>query len=64
MQKIYWTMLGELKDLLAMELTGKDGGPVETVNTISLDRLSLEETQTIWRSWRKREREKVMSLRL
>ena len=47
MQKIYWTMLGELKDLLAMELTGKGGGPVETVNTISLDRLSLEETQTM-----------------
>jgi hypothetical protein len=31
----------------AIELTGKDGGPVETVNTISLDRLSLEETQTM-----------------
>jgi hypothetical protein len=31
----------------AIELTGKDGGPVETVNTISLDRLSLEETQTL-----------------
>ncbi len=26
-------MLGELKDLLAMELTGKDGGPIETVDT-------------------------------
>ena len=31
----------------AIELTGKDGGPIEAVNTISLDRLSLEETQTL-----------------
>lgn len=31
----------------AIELTGKDGGPIEVVNTISLDRLSLEETQTL-----------------
>jgi len=42
MQKIYWTMLGELKDLSAMELTGKDGGPVE-VGVFHLDRLSVEE---------------------
>jgi hypothetical protein len=31
----------------AIELTGKEGGPIEAVNTISLDRLSLEETQTL-----------------
>jgi hypothetical protein len=31
----------------AIELTGKDGGPIEAVNTISLDRSSLEETQTL-----------------
>jgi hypothetical protein len=43
MQKIYWTMLGELKDLSAMELTGKDGGPVEVVPARHLDRLSVEE---------------------
>lgn len=42
MQKIYWTMLGELKDLSAMELTGKDGGPVE-VGVVHLDCLSVEE---------------------
>jgi AcrR family transcriptional regulator len=43
MQKIYWTMLGELKDLSAMELTGKDGGPVEVGVFHNLDRLSVEE---------------------
>ncbi len=46
MQKIYWTMLGELKDLSAMELTGKDGGPV-AVGVFYLDRLSLEEKETL-----------------
>jgi AcrR family transcriptional regulator len=39
MQKIYWTMLGELKDLL--ELTGKDGGPIETQTNVSVDSLPL-----------------------
>lgn len=29
MQKIYWTMLGELSDVSKVELTGKDGGAVE-----------------------------------
>jgi AcrR family transcriptional regulator len=47
MQKIYWTMLGELKDLLAMELTGKDGGPVEVGSNIDLDRLGIEEKQAL-----------------
>jgi AcrR family transcriptional regulator len=47
MQKIYWTMLGELKDLSAMELTGKDGGPVEMGSTIDLSVLSIEEKQTL-----------------
>ncbi|MEA2599773.1 MAG: hypothetical protein QOF89_765 [Acidobacteriota bacterium] len=46
MQKIYWTMLGELKDLSAMELTGKDGGPVE-VGVFHSDRLSVEEKVTL-----------------
>lgn|SRR6185312_2722579 len=41
MQKIYWTMLGELKDLLAMELTGRDGGPIETQTNVSVDSLPL-----------------------
>jgi hypothetical protein len=31
----------------AIELTGKDGGPIEAVNTISLERLSPEEMQTL-----------------
>ena len=47
MQKIYWTMLGELKDLSAMELTGKDGGPIEMGSTIDLSVLSIEEKQTL-----------------
>jgi len=41
MQKIYWTMLGELKDTL--ELTGKDGKPIDlNLQQIPLDKLSLE----------------------
>ncbi len=39
MQKIYWTMLGELKDLL--ELTGPNGGPIETQTNVSVDSLPL-----------------------
>ena len=31
----------------AIELTGKDGGPIETVNTIHLDRLSMDEKRTL-----------------
>ncbi len=47
MQKIYWTMLGELKDLLAMELTGRDGGPIEVGRNIDLDRLSMEDKRAL-----------------
>jgi CTP:molybdopterin cytidylyltransferase MocA len=47
MQKIYWTMLGELKDLSAMELTGRDGGPVGVESTINLSVLSIEEKETL-----------------
>jgi AcrR family transcriptional regulator len=47
MQKIYWTMLGELKDLSAMELTGKDGGPVEVVPAERLALLSIEEKEKL-----------------
>ena len=47
MQKIYWTMLGELKDLLAMELTGKDGGPVEVARDVNFDVLRLEEKRVL-----------------
>ena len=31
----------------AIELTGKDGGPIEAVNILSLDRLSIEDQQTL-----------------
>jgi len=31
----------------AIELTGKDGGPIEAVNVLSLDRLSIEDQQTL-----------------
>jgi len=41
LQKIYWTMLGELRDTL--EVTGKDGGPIDiNVQPIPLDKLSPE----------------------
>ena len=45
MQKIFWTMLGELRDQL--EITGKDGGPIQTENRVDLERLSFEEKQTL-----------------
>lgn len=39
LQKIYWTMLGELRDTL--EVTGKDGGPIDiNVQQIPLHKLS------------------------
>lgn len=31
----------------AIELTGKDGGPIQTENRIDMERLSLEEMQTL-----------------
>lgn len=45
MQKIFWTMLGELRDQL--EITGKDRGPILTENRLDLERLSFEEMQTL-----------------
>lgn len=44
MQKIYWTMLGELSDVSKVELTGKDGGAVEidiNAKPINVDMLPI-----------------------